>query len=136
MYDKQKVTIGLAVFLVIVLFPIWFSIARGGSGEKADPVLPPRDRSTRCIAPTETMRATHMEILNDWRDSVVRRGRRLVKVEGLPGPDHGMWEMSLTRTCLSSDCHSNKSTFCDRCHTYADVTPYCWDCHVAPKEGE
>jgi hypothetical protein len=41
--------------------------------------------------------------------------------------------MSLTRTCL--DCHSNKAEFCDRCHTYMAVDPYCWDCHVEPKEA-
>ena len=38
--------------------------------------------------------------------------------------------MSLTNTCLG--CHSNKAQFCDQCHNYLEVTPYCWDCHVDP----
>jgi hypothetical protein len=31
-------------------------------------------------------------------------------------------------------CHVNKSEFCDRCHDYTAVTPYCWECHVEPRE--
>jgi hypothetical protein len=40
--------------------------------------------------------------------------------------------MSLTGTCLTG-CHTNKAEFCDRCHNYAAVSVYCWDCHVDPK---
>jgi hypothetical protein len=42
--------------------------------------------------------------------------------------------MSLTGTCL--DCHSDKEKFCDACHTYSAVDPYCWDCHVIPEEAK
>jgi len=31
-------------------------------------------------------------------------------------------------------CHSNKKEFCDKCHNYMAVVPYCWSCHIAPKE--
>ena len=47
------------------------------------------------------------------------------------------WDLSGTvRTedggsCMS--CHSNKDEFCDRCHDYLAVKPYCWECHVEPK---
>ena len=27
----------------------------------------------------------------------------------------------------------DKADFCDKCHTYASVKPYCWDCHTEPK---
>ena len=37
---------------------------------------------------------------------------------------------SLTLECLS--CHSNKDKFCDECHEYLKVKPYCWDCHIIP----
>ena len=40
--------------------------------------------------------------------------------------------MSLSGTCMS--CHPNKKEFCDACHDYLAVSPYCWDCHVEPKE--
>jgi hypothetical protein len=35
-------------------------------------------------------------------------------------------------TCMQ--CHTSKKKFCDTCHAYASVTPYCWDCHLAPVE--
>jgi hypothetical protein len=40
----------------------------------------------------------------------------------------------LQTTCM--DCHANKSKFCDQCHNYMGVAPYCWDCHIAPKENQ
>jgi hypothetical protein len=36
--------------------------------------------------------------------------------------------MSLEETCFS--CHDDKSNFCDSCHDYTAVDPYCWDCHA------
>ena len=36
--------------------------------------------------------------------------------------------------CL--DCHSNTAEFCDRCHDYASVRPYCWHCHNDNPKGE
>jgi hypothetical protein len=42
--------------------------------------------------------------------------------------------MSLSDTCL--DCHSKKDQFCDACHTYSAVDPYCWTCHVVPEEAQ
>ncbi len=73
------------------------------------------------------MRANHMRLLNDWRDLVVREGERTYTAA-----DGKVYEISLTGTCLK--CHSNKETFCDRCHDYAGVTPSCWNCHIIPEE--
>jgi len=42
--------------------------------------------------------------------------------------------MSLQNGCMT--CHSNKKKFCDECHNYMAVVPYCWDCHIQPKEKE
>jgi hypothetical protein len=71
------------------------------------------------------MRAEHMNVLDKWRDQVVRQGVRTYTT-----PDGRQFEMSLSNTCL--DCHNNKAEFCDRCHGYASVRTYCWDCHVDP----
>jgi len=57
---------------------------------------------------------------------VVREGRRVVEVE-----DVGLVEMSLTRGCIG--CHGSYEGFCKKCHDYADVTPYCWNCHNIPE---
>jgi hypothetical protein len=42
--------------------------------------------------------------------------------------------MSLQNSCMK--CHSNKKEFCDKCHNYVAVKPYCWSCHIAPKEDK
>lgn len=125
MYDAGKVIVGLVVFLALITFPTWYNVATGKATyvpELAKPV-----KGERCVADTEYMRASHMDLLNTWRDQVVRHNVRVYVAD-----DGARYNMSLTSTCL--DCHSNKKEFCDRCHDYMSVDPYCWDCHVIPEE--
>jgi hypothetical protein len=78
--------------------------------------------------PAEYMRANHMQLLNDWRDNVLRDDNRTaVQVEGRD------YRKGLQQACMQ--CHSNKEKFCDNCHAYTAVNPYCWDCHLTPKEA-
>ena len=70
-----------------------------------------------------------MQLLNQWRDSVVRNGDRIYV-----NAENKEFTMSLQNTCMN--CHSNKKDFCDKCHNYIGVKPYCWGCHIAPKEKE
>ena len=80
-------------------------------------------KEKKCVESKEFMRAEHMKLLNDWRDSAVRDGARLyVNTEGKA------YTISLQNTCMH--CHSNKVEFCDTCHNYAAVTPNCWGCHL------
>jgi hypothetical protein len=127
MYDASKIVAGLVVFLILVTSPLWYNAASGSS--VAAPQLKLPTDSTQCVEATEYMRASHMDLLNQWRDEVVRVGERDY-VSALNGKTY---DMSLTRTCL--DCHSDKAGFCDACHTYLAVDPYCWDCHVERKEA-
>jgi hypothetical protein len=127
MHDTSRVLAGLLLFLAIVTSPLWYRVVSGADGGAPEPQLITTD--TTCVAPTPYMRALHMELLNSWRDDVVRRDDRFEV--GIDGSVH---EKSLSRTCMR--CHSNKAEFCDRCHNYAGVDPYCWDCHVEPKEVE
>ena len=136
MYDAGKIITGLVIFVAIVTFPIWGSI--GGSADRPQPVI---KESGRCIESAEFMRANHMQLLDDWRQSVVRDNDR-VYVSKTYGTKHDK-SLSSTGTSLvnSSEekkscmsCHSNKSEFCDQCHNYLQVDPYCWDCHIEPKE--
>jgi hypothetical protein len=126
MYDKGKIVTGIVIFLVLVLFPIWFTLA---SGSFETPDLGDVKKATgaeECVRDVEYMRSSHMELLDEWRNMVVRDGVAIDPVSGR--------EMSLTRTCLG--CHKgegNKANFCDRCHNYAGVTPNCWDCHINPE---
>jgi hypothetical protein len=126
MHDGGKIIAGLVAFLALVTFPLWFTLA---NGRGAPPTLAKPVRGEHCVEATTYMRSQHMDLLNVWRDAVVREDLRTHASRDFPGESH---EMSLTNTCLS--CHADKTQFCDQCHNYLGVSPYCWDCHVDPKE--
>jgi hypothetical protein len=132
MSEKAKIGTGLIIFIVLMTVPFWYNAAFGGEGRR--PELQKAAVGAECILPTEQMRERHMELLNTWRDEYVREGKPYVlDARGQPRvwPDGQPMLKSLSKTCLG--CHQDKSQFCDRCHTYAAVDPYCWDCHVLPK---
>jgi len=122
MKDKKLIVTGVIVFLIIATFPFWYN--RGKAAPMPDLVLTPKAKAAKvCVRATDYMRADHMQLLDKWREKVVREGDRIYV-----SPSGKQYNMSLSNTCL--DCHSNKAQFCDRCHDYASVRPYCWDCHL------
>jgi hypothetical protein len=127
MNDKGKIITGLIIFVVIVSFPFWFN--RGKAASVPEPILTDKAKAAKeCVQPKAFMKREHMQLLDVWRDSVVRDGKRIYV-----NSDGKEFDMSLSNTCL--DCHSNKADFCDKCHDYTSATPYCWDCHIDnPKE--
>jgi hypothetical protein len=131
MKDKGKILTGVAVFLGLMAFPVWYNLGSGKASYRPDIVIKTRNvpGRDRCVLQTEYMRTSHMNLLNEWRDRVVRFDERIHV-----SPDGRTFERSLTATCLS--CHDNKASFCDRCHDFAGVQPNCWDCHVVPKEAQ
>lgn len=124
MRDTGKVLLGLVVFAGVVTAPAWYAIGRGTG---RPPELEKPTGATRCVEPTPVMRARHMEILNGWRDAVVRADQRVYVAS-----DGQRYQISLTGTCLR--CHGDPAKFCDRCHAYAGVEPFCWDCHQRGKK--
>jgi hypothetical protein len=124
MSDKAKIVAGLVVFVAIVAFPVWYPL--GATGDTARPELELPEDETACVEPTEYMTANHMDLLNQWRNAVVREGQ--TEYTASTGE---RYVMSLTRTCL--DCHDDRDTFCTRCHDYANVAPRCFDCHTEPE---
>jgi hypothetical protein len=125
MYDAGKIVLGLAVFGGLVTGPVWYGLGRG-KGQPPE-LAKPAD-AKQCIEPTSFMRARHMELLNDWRDAVVRRADRVYVASD--GQQHAR---SLTGTCLR--CHAEPDKFCNRCHAYAGVEALCWDCHQQKRRG-
>jgi hypothetical protein len=124
MYDLGKIIPGLLIFLALLTFPIWYSA--GNAGDVPKPEKP--TNAKECVEATDYMRSTHMQLLNDWRDNIVREGgSRTVKVRGVDYP------RSLQNGCMK--CHTSKKKFCDTCHDYTAVKPYCWDCHLPPQEN-
>ena len=107
-------------------FPIWYNAALGEDKGRPEVVKP---QSGQCVESTEYMMANHMQLLNEWRNWYVRDEDHYYT--SAAGHKH---KMSLTNTCFSSQCHSNVSEFCDRCHDYVGVQPYCFDCHLIPKD--
>lgn len=138
MYDGGKIIVGLFIFLALVTFPFYYNAAIGK--ENVAPELKYDTEAIKeaqaelgkkqvCVEPKAFMRGGHMQLLNNWRDSVIRNGKReYTSSEGRH------FNVSLQNTCMK--CHSNKKNFCDKCHNYMAVKPYCWDCHIAPKEPE
>ena len=132
MNDKKWIILGLVIFLSLLSFPLWYNLLFKGAqaAPKAQPVLTEKAKAAgRCVMSTDYMTAQHMKLLDLWRTSVVRNAEReYVNDQGKT------FEMSLSNTCL--DCHSNKTEFCDSCHNYASVRPYCWDCHIENPKGD
>ena len=125
MYDTPKVIAGLIVFLLLITSPIWYNAATGQASYVPEYTI--KSTSDKCIESTTYMRANHMDMLNTWRDEVVRgESRTYVATDGKE------YEKSLTNTCMS--CHVSRTEFCVKCHDYAAVKqPKCWDCHNEPK---
>jgi hypothetical protein len=130
MYDGWKIILGLIIFVGISTFP--FLYERGKATPPPDPKIDTPEIQKmvekKCVESKPYMETEHMKMLNNWRDSVVREGKTIYVAS-----DGKQYIMSLTNTCMK--CHSNKKKFCDECHNYADVNPYCWECHIEPKEG-
>lgn len=136
LYDGGKIIAGLIVFVGLAALPFFYNI--GKANPKPEPKLDTpaikqwekQYGKKECIEPKAYMRAEHMQILNNWRDSVVRDNKRLYVSDA----SKRHFNMSLQNECMQ--CHSNKKKFCDECHNYLAVKPFCWDCHIAPKEDE
>lgn len=128
MNDKGKIIAGIIIFFAVVTSPFWFNMFVEKTPAPELVLTAKAKAAEKCVRETDYMIANHMQLLDEWRDTVVRKAERIyVNAEGKE------FNMSLSNTCL--DCHSNKAEFCDRCHQYASIEPYCWDCHIDnPKE--
>ena len=136
LYDGGKILIGLMVFVGIATFPFYYNIGKVNAKPelKTDtPAIQAWEKQygkKECVESKEYMRSEHMQMLNNWRDSVVRdMNRQYVSMTS-----GKKFNMSLQNGCL--ECHSNKKEFCDQCHNYMAVKPYCFDCHIQPMEKE
>jgi hypothetical protein len=127
MYNGGKIIAGLILFLCLITFPVWYNMVRGKAAYR--PELKIVTNEKQCVESTEYMRIEHMQLLDDWRNTVVRENKRTYVAH-----DGKEYNMSLSNTCLN--CHSNKADFCDQCHNYVEVTPTCWNCHVIPEENK
>jgi hypothetical protein len=129
MGDKGKILFGLSVFVILVTYPFWSRLAASGDFDAARPTLEYPADETACVEDTPFMTANHMDLLNQWRDDLVRDG----DPEYTSLATGKTYTRSLTKTCLG--CHEDRDAFCTKCHDYADVHPTCWQCHTTPGGG-
>jgi len=121
MYNAGKIILGIVIFVILATFPFWYNQGRAVTLPKLE--LPKDEK--QCVEATDFMKSSHMKMLDEWRNSVVREGNRVyVNSTGK------QYVMSLQVTCMK--CHISREKFCDRCHNYLNVSPTCWDCHIAP----
>ncbi len=124
MYDADKIITGLIIFLCLITFPIYYNIATGKAAYRPEPKIVTEEK--QCVESKGYMRAKHMDLLEEWRESVVREGKRVYVAS-----DGKQYTMSLVDTCMR--CHWNKAEFCDLCHNYVGIRLNCWSCHTLPK---
>jgi hypothetical protein len=132
MYDENKIIPIIIVFVILVTFPLWYNLGKAAPqpDPKIDTPVIQEMKEKKCIEPKAAMITTHMKILDEWRNDVVRGDYQ----RQLTTSDGRVFEKSLQNGCMK--CHSNKTKFCDQCHNYMEVKPFCWDCHIAPKENK
>jgi hypothetical protein len=121
MHDAGKILAGVVIFFALMSYPIWVSAASGKTDYVPEPQIPADE--TQCIESRDYMRLNHMDLLGQWKQSVVRGGET-----NYVASDGKEWAISLTETCMS--CHSTKAEFCDLCHKYVGAEPECWTCHT------
>ncbi len=126
MYNAGKIIIGILIFLGLFTYPLWSPAVFGKAGPP--PVLEKVDKQKGpdCVEDIAYMRTSHMTMLVDWRENVVREGKRWYT-----NSKGKKYLMSLQITCI--ECHKSKEKFCDRCHNYVNSAPKCWDCHIQPE---
>lgn len=130
--SKNLIMTGLVIFVLAVLSPFWFNWMTETQAAPKPELLGKAATAKKCVLDKYDMRANHPSMLDEWRDSVVRDADRVYSAA-----NGKVFNMSLSTgadSCLG--CHEDKSKFCDSCHDYASVSPYCWDCHTNPKEIE
>ncbi len=130
--SKNLIFTGLAIFVLAVLSPFWFNMVTTTQAAPEPELLGQAKAEKKCVLDKYDMRANHMSLLDEWRDSVVRDADRMYTAAN--GHSFNMSLSTGENSCLG--CHKDKAKFCDSCHTYASVTPYCWECHTTPKEME
>jgi cytochrome c len=124
MYNGGKIITGLIIFVLLISAPFLLNVGQANELPEISLDTPAINQLSekQCVESVEFMRSQHPQLLNDWRDQVVREGESIYV-----SSSEERYEMSLDNNCLQ--CHSNQSQFCDACHTYTSVELYCWDCH-------
>ncbi|HBT95985.1 MAG TPA: menaquinol oxidoreductase [Coriobacteriia bacterium] len=122
MHKPAGVFVFIVVFLLIFGLPLFAAFGQSNT-QVYDSATQTSGLSGGCVESGEYMKSSHMQLLGQWRDSVVRDGQSTYLSSA--GKSYAM---SLDDTCLS--CHGDPGAFCDSCHSYTGVAMDCWGCHA------
>ena len=75
MYDGKKIIPGLIIFVGLVALPLWYNLVSGKTGYVPKPEIPADKKE--CVEPKAYIRVNHKNLLEDWKESVVRKGVRI-----------------------------------------------------------
>ena len=81
-YNKGPIFLGIVVFLALAFFPFYYNVGKVNAKPepKVDtPAIQEWEKQygkKECVEPKEFMRTDHMQLVNLWRDSVVRSMNR------------------------------------------------------------
>lgn len=112
---RKLLTMGMLVLGV----PLVLSLLGFASERTAEPFLATPSAGTACVRDVTTMRYHHMTYLKDLRDQVVREGAR-----------HSDPSIQSRGIGSCRGCHTDRSQFCDKCHSRAGVSLDCFGCHA------
>ena len=128
-YNSGKVLIGLVIFVGLVTFPFFYN--KGRAIAKPEPKLDTpaimQLQDKKCVEPRDFMRAELMRLLNDWRDSAVRDGKRLyvnLRGQAVRYISEYLYALPFEQEGIRTDA------------IVCAVKPYCWGCHIEPKENK
>jgi len=74
--SKNIIITGLVIFVLTVLSPFWFNIITTTEAAPEPELLGKAREVNKCVLDKSDMRANHMSLLDEWRDSVVRDADR------------------------------------------------------------
>jgi hypothetical protein len=122
MLKEKPNTVAVIIAVIVILFPVGYSVISfvfaGGSRPDGPFVVMPAAKYDKCVRDTEFMRFHHWELLKEMRERVRDRNRG---------------EINFDRC---RECHTNRETFCNRCHDAVNLQPDCWGCHYYPETPE
>jgi hypothetical protein len=117
--QANKNVMAAALLAALILLPLaYYAMSQAVTKVSAEnlPFLEkPDPKYQKCLRDAVYMRLHHMDLLLQARNDVVRLGQRGdIRIE----------------KCF--ECHKNRNTFCNQCHTAANVYLNCFDCHGEP----
>lgn len=121
---------GLRLFLAVLVMALIGALpVMAGDGPLP---LIPKAKGERCVEDSNFMRRNHMELLKHHRDETMHKGVRTTK-----------YSLSGCFNCHAVDGADGKPVtvddekhFCNACHTYAAVSPDCFQCHSSTPARE